>query len=956
MPPVRKQPRKKPSKNKHGTAKERPLPPPLPPPGPQAGDPSEGGRWVRFTGRELGDDDESGSHNILDVSLLHDEPEDVTRQSSVTVQYPDGPLLPVTPILSPARHAGDLVAEDIEEIKGNPSYANSYYVQSMAQQDAPAQPSAPFDTMATQQLSNDMRNAYSLPPSGGFQTPMVVNIDVGGVNGSRDQRPDDQSQHGQSSSSVFRYEFPDAANVVRKILNDSNLPTYRLEERFVLLLTFAVTRGIMCSASDFAFPQLFIDMINLWNEQESDGFRMIMSALQTNTLAASPLTPAHEEKKEVGPSTSEQPDVDLPGPDPDLPSTQEYEDDTKQIDDVFGELPPLNEAADDLVENTSPRLLTPQLSNDANEVSGRLLTEEQNLDVAVAQFQDPRTVRRPYEDDADEGDAEEASSVPPEDDDIQEISLQPGHQAVVDGTRESLRNTRDALVDIKQAHDDAERDFLDVDQEEDSSERNDDHTANVTQRFEATPSSHRRSRTTRSGVPSVPVVPVDSDEEPIAVPRRGRRERGPRSNGGVPSAASLPLQQEEGEEEGGGERGSIQPNSTQSGNRQRAYNSLRVDDHSAWATRAKQRADYWTRRLASMKDEGVITDDDWDGTPITADQWNNRRGSQVLRDLFKRDRLVEYQAYRRDVQRQINERDATQIRDNVSVPPFDHKGKRGGRGQKRGSKFGTQPTPTTAYKKAPVKLDEIIDFGASSPKASARQIMAQMTMTKLTKRGRGLLQKQYHVFIVSPRSVAWVNGDSGSAHYLSTITARIALMTFLFLANPKYGDALRPGLSELVYQLGFEDIFNLFRFQPQYIPRKYVDLFTGKDTVVTGSTVRWNKTGQPRRFASFVDQWTKRVAQTPEELKIAILILNGLIQLQLVDNLHSSVEMGGRVKTAPPAFNDDGVSGTVSLVSNLGIDVGDILTLQTDIKATFHENIDYFMSHAAHRLYARQDS
>ena len=767
-----------------------------------------------------------------------------------------------------------------------------------------------------------------------------------------------------SSSSSFRYEFPEAADMIKKILADSNLPTYRLEERFVLFLTFCVTRGILCQAGDFVFPQLFIDMIKLWNDYEPDGFRVIISSLQNNTLPPPSAPPPRDEQK-INDVTSEQKsheeeplieeelvepgqtsvsDVKADDDQSSPPTTQEY----PGQEDVFAGLPDIEvEAAADPAVAPRPRQVQ-TLQNHEEAIQNNIATssrqdeEEKKEEIAITEaFDDPR-----------EQQSESLQS---------SESLQPGHQQLVNQVGAQLRQRHEEVKSMRRTYEELQDDFVNgprtpVRGDEES------HTAYVSQQLEATPATRSRRRSAVVPIQNIVISDEDdgesTDEPVLPATRRDTRRPPPQSSSPPISPSSngrsspprsvireiLDVPPEAAEAEG----------PERIGGRQRAYNPLRVDDESAWAQRARQRASYWTKRLAVMKEQGIITDDDWDGTPITSDQWNNRRGSSVLRDLFKRDRLVEYQAYRRDIQRQMNERDGTQIREDLVPPPFDKKGRKARGGKKRNNPTAAKNTKKGNYKKGDTRLDDVIDFGKSAPAASARQILDRMNLTKLTRKGRGLLEKHYHVFMVSPKSVAWVNNDSGSAHYLSTMTARIALMTLLFLANPKYGDALREGLAELVYQLGFEDIFNLFRFQPQFIPKKYADLFTGKDAIQGG--LRWNKKGRPRRFASFVDQWTKKAAENPDELKITMLILNSLIQLQLIDNLHASIEMGGRVKTAPPAYNEDGINGTVALVSNLGIDLEDILTLQKDIKTSFSENIDYFMSHAAHRLYARQDS
>lgn len=394
--------------------------------------------------------------------------------------------------------------------------------------------------------------------------------------------------------------------------------------------------------------------------------------------------------------------------------------------------------------------------------------------------------------------------------------------------------------------------------------------------------------------------------------------------------------------------------------RRRGYIMLAVDDGSKWAIRAAARAEYWTRRLASMRAQGTLTEADWDGSPITAKQWNEKTGSPTLRALFTRDRLVEYQAYRREMLRE-NRSGQPQNREQVSAAqpgsneppnvPFDPKVRRS---RKR---LVTQPINTNPrFKRGPVIMDDRIDFGSSMPGYTLREVLDKTNLTKWTKKGRGVLEKNFHTLMVNPTSIPVVGEDSGDAHLLSTTTAKICLRTLLFFANPAYGEPLVPGISNVVFQVGFEDIFNLFRLQPQFIPSKFIDLFTGSASTYDFSTgKRWTKAGTPRRFASFVDSWTRKIKTFGDDFKQMILVLNGFIQFQVADETYNALVAGKPESSILSLFNPDDMGGTVALLVNLGIPLDSILEIITTVKLTFEENIDYFMRHALHRLTARQD-
>lgn len=390
-------------------------------------------------------------------------------------------------------------------------------------------------------------------------------------------------------------------------------------------------------------------------------------------------------------------------------------------------------------------------------------------------------------------------------------------------------------------------------------------------------------------------------------------------------------------------------------NRRRGYVMLAVGDGSKWAARAAARADYWTRRLTSMKASGAIGDDAWDGTPITAKQWNEKTGSPVLRDLFTRDRLVEYQAHRRELLREAKDGQRTMSPNDPPPIPFDPKGRRA---RKRNSAISLPVYLNTnpRFKRGAVNMDDRMDFGVSMPGMTLREMLDKTSIEKWTKKGRGMLEKNFHLLIVNPKSVPLVGDDSGDAHFMSTTTAKICLRTYLFFANPAYGDPLFPGISETVFQVGFEDIFNLFRAQPQLIPVKFIDLFAGSSSTYDFETnKRWTKRGTPRKFSSSVDPWTRKIITYADDFKQMVFILNGFVQFQVADEAHAGLSVGKPESSILTLFNPDDMGGTVAMLVNLGIPVDSLLEIITMIKLTLDENIDYFMRHAIHRLTAKRD-
>jgi len=257
------------------------------------------------------------------------------------------------------------------------------------------------------------------------------------------------------------------------------------------------------------------------------------------------------------------------------------------------------------------------------------------------------------------------------------------------------------------------------------------------------------------------------------------------------------------------------------------------------------------------------------------------------------------------------------------------------------------------FKRGPLVLDESIDFGKSMPAMTLRELLQKTNITKWSAKGHGLLEKAYHTLIVNPRRIPLV-GDNGDAHFMSTMVSKVCLRTMLFLANPEHGEPLMQGISSVVFQVGFEDIFNLFRVQPQYIPAKYTDLFMASaSTYDLSSGRRWNKPGTPRKFASFVDQWTRKILTFQDEFKQMILLLNGLIQFQVADEAYSGLTVGKSDSAIMSLFNPDDMGGTVALLVYLGVAADNLLDIISMIKLTFEDNINYFMRHALSRLSAR---
>lgn len=719
-----------------------------------------------------------------------------------------------------------------------------------------------------------------------------------------------QGEAEEKKQSDFTFKF-DAKAAVQVALDTAKLSEngrYSVDEKLLLYLSFFFLTGFTCPFADFEWSRLSSNMNALWEKEYPGGLREAVAQLRRPEVAGSeaPVSMAAsvaaaeqkqtEEKKEPSPENEEE--------------------------DLFDDLAPINEAAKEY-----------QSIHEAME------DYREAIESRVARVGDEQgvlVVDRPSQlAEAVIADARSRIEV-----DSQETDTEEDEEKKVDS-----RNLRDLLVSEAEAEDAKEVEFI-----------------RPVQRTRRTrPFSHAEiiaedeaEREARSLVDAESVADGDvvnnSDHE------AKEEDEGDTGEGNSELDEIKAEQKQERPQE-----------SKSVPSRRRGYVTLAVDDGSKWAQRASARAAYWTRQLAELKRQGHINDEDWDGSEVTAKQWNEKSGSPRLRAMFTRDRLVEYQAHRREMIRGASEgegarrtggQDVINVQaDQLPSIPFDPKVRRSRKRKVPSGLVAGQPVVSgvTAplFKRGPLVLDESIDFGKSMPAMTLRELLQKTNITKWSAKGHGLLEKAYHTLIVNPRRIPLV-GDNGDAHFMSTMVSKVCLRTMLFLANPEHGEPLMQGISSVVFQVGFEDIFNLFRVQPQYIPAKYTDLFMASaSTYDLSSGRRWNKPGTPRKFASFVDQWTRKILTFQDEFKQMILLLNGLIQFQVADEAYSGLTVGKSDSAIMSLFNPDDMGGTVALLVYLGVAADNLLDIISMIKLTFEDNINYFMRHALSRLSAR---
>lgn len=381
---------------------------------------------------------------------------------------------------------------------------------------------------------------------------------------------------------------------------------------------------------------------------------------------------------------------------------------------------------------------------------------------------------------------------------------------------------------------------------------------------------------------------------------------------------------------------------------------LTIGDGGKWDVRAKERAAFWTRQLRDARAAGRIGDDEWDGEDITPKQWNERTGTAYLRELFTRDRNNVYQAHRREM-----------IRGNITDTKFDPFSQKGSMATET-----AEGAPSTKSRKRKIRAISLRSMRALPSRIDERtvvipaaegmdmgfqlsDILKSMDPQKTFRVGKGLLDNSIHRRIMRVHNASILTSPKKKPRNGTMIRqeiveadscARAALEVLLFFANPEHGDALIQGSSDVVYQLSFDDIFNLFRLQPELIPASYKDRFADSPSTADVSTVkRWNSKGVQGKFADSGRRIAREAQQGDDFFKVVYLAVNALVQLV--------------VNEIDPASADvSDVSNSQNLLhAVLGMEENERTQLVATISATLNDNIDSFLRHAGRRLSLRRD-
>lgn len=384
---------------------------------------------------------------------------------------------------------------------------------------------------------------------------------------------------------------------------------------------------------------------------------------------------------------------------------------------------------------------------------------------------------------------------------------------------------------------------------------------------------------------------------------------------------------------------------------------LTIGDGGKWDARATERAAFWTRQLREARAAGRIGDDEWDGQDITPKQWNERTGTAYLRELFTRDRNNVYQAHRREM-----------IRGNITEAKFDPFSQKGsvptepveGALSTKSRKRKMRAISLRPMRALPSRIDErtVVIPAAEGMDAGLQlsDILRSMDPQKTFRVGKGLLDNSIHRRIMRvhnvpapmPRKKKRSVPGNGTMIRQELVEAescaRAALEVLLFFANPEHGDAIIQGSSDVVYQLSFDDIFNLFRLQPELIPKLHKDKFVDSPSTANVSTIkRWNSKSVQGKFADSGRRIAKEAQQGDDFFKVIYLAVNALVQLV--------------VNEIDPASADhsDVLNSQNLLRAVLGMEENERTQLVATISATLDENIDSFLRHAGRRLSLRRD-
>lgn len=388
-------------------------------------------------------------------------------------------------------------------------------------------------------------------------------------------------------------------------------------------------------------------------------------------------------------------------------------------------------------------------------------------------------------------------------------------------------------------------------------------------------------------------------------------------------------------------------------NRQR----LRIDDGGEWAQRAERRAAHFTTTLRAMLAKGDIDHSVYDGKPITAAQWNNIKdplNTPYLRGIFERDRRSEYQSmHRKDARERRGEvLGGAEVKEPAAkrakaVKAMRSRAMKGIPVRIRGRRVDLDAPIGNVVRDGPE--------GGSGPKKplTARDVLGSLDAQRTFRSGKGLVDKPFHSLISNQKNIFPPNLTDDELEKVSQVTSLVCLWTLMYFSNPIHGDEVVPGISEVVFNIAFEDIMNLLRMNPGLIPESHRLFF--EDPTFSLMTMRWSKKNVKKKYSEVTEPFAKLARDAPNSdfFKLCFLVVNAFTQILLADKLRKL--LGGALvdNSSTPAFElfqTETLTNTNQLMNNLSLSPMRIESVKQEIPVTISENIANFIVRANTRV------
>lgn len=208
--------------------------------------------------------------------------------------------------------------------------------------------------------------------------------------------------------------------------------------------------------------------------------------------------------------------------------------------------------------------------------------------------------------------------------------------------------------------------------------------------------------------------------------------------------------------------------------------------------------------------------------------------------------------------------------------------------------------------------------------------------------------------MVNPKNIFPPDLTDEELEKVSQQTSLVCLWTLMYFSNQSHGDELVPGISEVVFNIAFEDIMNLLRMNPSLIPESHRVFF--EDPTFSLMTMRWSKKNAKKKYSDVTEPFAKLARDAPNSdfFKLCFLVVNSFTQIVLADKLRkllgSKLDDANTSTPASELFQRETLTNTNLLMNNLSISPMKVEQVKQEIPITISENIANFIVHANSRL------